>query len=103
MQAEIKTMMRVRDGHPPELIMQMMLLPRGSGNKNKARRLAQAFKEHPKMKPHIKRVVTGSSSVTVHMLSSLALMDVLNEISAEAKAKKDVEGQLPLFGLVNLA
>lgn len=89
--------MKITRSGDPEVIMDVLFIPRGSGNRNKARALGVAFKTHPKMKPHIKRVVVGSSRVTVHLRSSLALMKEISEMWAERRANGDVPGQLPLF------
>ena len=94
---EVKTRMKVTRSGEAEVIMDVLFIPRGSGNRNKARALGQAFRNHPKMKVHIKRVVVGSSRVTVHMRSSLALMKEISEMWAERRMGADVPGQLPLF------
>lgn len=81
-----------------EIVLQVQLLPRGSGNRNKARALAETYRTHRIMRPHIKRVLCGASSVTVHFRASLGLVDAWNQVAAEERARQDVPGQMPLFG-----
>lgn len=78
------------------VVLDVLLLPRGSGNRTRARRLADAFRKHELMGPHISRVVCGASRVTVHLRASAASVAALAELM-EREKRKDVEGQLPLF------
>lgn len=98
MQIEVKTRLKVARDGTPVVIMDVLLLPRGSGNRNRARQLADAFKVHPLLKRHVRRVVCGASRVTVHMRSSLGLLRDINAIAPEMERTQDVEGQLKLFG-----
>ena len=102
MQAEVKTRARVTRKGEPELVVEVALLPRGSGNRYKARKLAEVFRSDARVKDHIKRVVCGTSKVTVHFRSSLALIEVFNQIAAEEKERKrrDLPGQGMLFRLI---
>lgn len=100
MQIEVKTRLKIARDGTPVVIMDVLLLPRGSGNRNRARRLGEAFRQHPKIKKHIRKIVVGASRITVHMRSSIALMRDINQISPELEATQDVEGQLKLFGAV---
>ena len=97
MQVEVKTISRVTRSGEPELVMTFAFLPRGSGNRGNVRRFAKGLRSNPHMAPHIKRVVLGSSKVTVHFRASLALMKAVNDLTAEHEKTRDVPGQLPLF------
>jgi hypothetical protein len=79
-----------------ELVMEILLLPRGSGNRNMARALAQAAKKDRRLGPHVKRVKAGASKVWVTLVPSMALAHTMLEWNGDRPA--DVPGQLPLFG-----
>ncbi len=96
MKIEVRTRARVTRQGRPTVVMDLLLLPRGSGNRNRARRLAQVFRQHPTMKRHVIRVVCGASRVTVHMKASVQLMRDVMSIAPE-HGITDVPGQLPLF------
>jgi hypothetical protein len=100
MEIEVKTRSRVTRLGVPEIIVQCTFLPRGSGNRYKARRLAELYKRSEELKPHIRRIVVGTSAVTVHMRASLSLMSAMDEFLARAREPKDVPGQLKMFGAV---
>ena len=80
----------------PEVVLEVLLTPRGSGNRKLARQLAAAFRNHPKLGRHVRRASAGSSKVMVHMIPSLAMMRVVAQWQKERV--EDVPGQLPLFG-----
>lgn len=97
MPIEVKTRMKmVNGGRESEVIMDLLLLPRGSGNRNQARAIGRAFKRNRHLKGHVKRVVVGSSRVTVHLRSSISLLREIQKMAEEERAL-DVPGQLPLF------
>ncbi|HEX2973366.1 MAG TPA: hypothetical protein VHP11_13610 [Tepidisphaeraceae bacterium] len=101
MKIEVTTKVRfLKGGESSELILRVNFLPRGSGNRNKAKRLADAFREHESMKQHIRKVVCGASSVTVHMLNSYDLaMDLIGlQVDKWIEQRAQVDGQLGLFG-----
>lgn len=97
MQVETQTRYRVSSKGKLEVIVKLLLKPRGSGNKHYAARLAKAFRDHPIMAPHISKVVAGTSSVTVHVVPSVACMRAINEVARTATV--DVPGQMLLPGL----
>ena len=102
---EVRTRMRPLARNGAELWFEMLLVPRGSGNRKLAVALARAVRNHPQLKPHVKRVVAGSSKVLVVFKPSMGLMKTLllwNKERIEA-AGEDVEGQLALFGGSRLA
>lgn len=103
MQVEVKTRAHVNRKGKAEVLLQLLLVPRGSGNRRTAQRLAKSFRDHPIMKPHITKVVCGCSAVTVHLRSSLAMLQALAETMDQEKAKKDVKGQMRLWGSVQPA
>jgi hypothetical protein len=88
----------VLTGGQSELLMEVLLHPRGSGNRNLAVALAKAFRAHPELSPHVRKVRAGYSKVWVHFTPSMALAQVMMEWQATRAAHPDVPGQLPLFG-----
>lgn len=100
MQIEVKTRMRIT-GEEPEVIMDLLLKPRGSGNRHQARLLGRAFRNHRILGDHVKKVVVGSSRVTVHLRATLDAIRAVNECAEENRRNQpvDVPGQLKLFGI----
>jgi hypothetical protein len=86
-----------RKGHDPEVLVKINLLPRGSGNRNLARRVGAAFRRDPRFADHVTRVKVGSSSVWVYMRPSFELM--LLVLKLQYGKPQDVPGQLPLPGM----
>jgi hypothetical protein len=96
MQIEVRTRMKPSTG---EVIIDTLLLPRGSGNRKKARELGEAWERHPLLAPHVLKVVCGASRVTVHLRASIDAMAAVVEATREARKQvRDAEGQLRLFG-----
>jgi hypothetical protein len=91
MQVEVTTKLK-----PGVLVLDIALVPRGSGNRNAARRLAEGFRTNGKLAPHVLKVTAGTSRVLVHLRVSLELMRIVAEWP---KVEGDVPGQLPLFGV----
>jgi hypothetical protein len=81
-----------------ELLLEIILTPRGSGNRKFAVGLAKAAKASPQLGPHVRRVKAGSSKVWIYLTPSLGLMKTIALWQSSAQAKEDVPGQLPLFG-----
>lgn len=94
MQVETKTRIKLARDGTPVVILDMLLLPRGSGNRNAARRLADAFRRDVRFKDHIRKISCGASRVTVHCRSSKAFLKMVLEMTDEPK---DVPGQLAMF------
>ena len=104
MQAEVSTRFKLNERlRCGVFIFDIKLTPRGSGNRAAARRLAQQFRTHEKMKPHIVKVVCGTSRVTVHFINSLELMNLFRELRAEELERRADRSQLKLFGGLELA
>ncbi len=82
-----------------ELIMELLLTPRGSGNRKWAVALAKAAKNHPQLGPHVKRVKAGSSKVWIYLVPSVSLAQTMLLINREPRQMADVPGQLGLFGV----
>lgn len=87
-------------GPKPELIIRLVLLPRGGGNRNKARRLAERLKTDKHLGEHIRKITAGTSSVILRMPITPATWRGVNAFLSEEKSEPvDVPGQLPLaFG-----
>lgn len=94
MQIEVSTRGRLTRKNEPEIIVKMKILPRGGANRAKARRLGEQLRNMPELVDHLKRVVVGSSSVTIYFRASFDLAHVL----ANFKPEKNDPDQLPLFG-----
>jgi hypothetical protein len=80
-----------------ELIMELLLTPRGSGNRKFAIALAKAAKNHPRLGPHVKSVKAGSSKVWIILIPSLGLMKTIWQWTEQQTT--DVPGQLSMFGV----
>ena len=98
MQMDVRTRVQTTKRHGVEIVMTVALLPRGSGNRGKAARLAKQFKTDPVLGSHVLSAVAGASKVTVRLRPSLALAVII----ATWPNKKDVPGQLPLPGVEEL-
>lgn len=90
--------MRASEDPPVLVIMEILLLPRGSGNRNMARRLANHFRTNPELKPNVHKVVCGTSRVTVHLIPSVDLLQKIEDIKQQQR-QQDLPGQLRLFGV----
>jgi hypothetical protein len=100
---ELKTRIRSDGRHGPELILDLLLVPRGSGNRAFAAALAKTIRKHPKLSPHVRQVKAGSSRVMVSLTPSVGLMKTIALWSSSVQADEDVPGQLPLFGSASIA
>jgi PHD/YefM family antitoxin component YafN of YafNO toxin-antitoxin module len=80
------------------VVLMITLLPRGSGNRAAVRRLAAAAAASA-MAPHIKRVVCGSTRLTLYLRASLGLMAAVLEVTKNAEKNRDCERQMPLFSV----
>jgi hypothetical protein len=79
------------------LILDLLLVPRGSGNRSFAVALAKTIRKHPKLGPHVRQVKAGSSRVMVSLTPSAGLMKTIWQWTQDESQTADVEGQLPLF------
>lgn len=100
MQVDVRTKMRVSKTGP-EVVFSITLLPRGSGNRAAVKRLGETAKKSA-MGPHIKRMVCGSTRLTLYLRSSLALMKTIMEWTDEQVKIQDVPGQMSLFRSIAL-
>jgi hypothetical protein len=82
----------------PVIVVTMTMLPRGSGNRNKIRRLADAFKRDEILAPHIAKIVVGTTSLHLHLPPTFACWSAINERLAVARdaAAAEVPGQMTL-------
>lgn len=99
MQIQVKTRANLNPRREPSVIMDVLFVPRGSGNRNKAKRLGEALRNHPDFAQDIIKVVVGCSRVTVHFRASLGLAKRMAEFQMRQYQAKDVEGQMALFGV----
>lgn len=96
-QVEVRTRTVLKKGKDPEVLMAVNLLPRGSGNRTRARVLAKGFKDHPVLGPHILRISVGASRVNVYFRPSLQLWAEMSKMALAKSESQDVPGQLALF------
>ena len=97
-QIEVRTRMRPHARTGSELVLEILLTPRGSGNRKWALALGREARRSDELKDHIKRVRVGSSKVWIVLRPSMELARVLLEMQARRAAEKDAPGQLGLFG-----
>jgi hypothetical protein len=87
-----------RQWEDAELLLEIILTPRGSGNRKLAVGLAKAAKGHPQLGQHVRRVKAGSSKVWIYLTPSFGLMKTVALWQSSVQTNEDVPGQLPLFG-----
>lgn len=98
MQIETRTALKwSKDMERAWIVLDMLLKPRGSGNRYFAKRLAATFKQDPELKPYITRVVVGSSRVTVRLRCEVGLMGAMMRVVNRHVEVRDVPGQMPMF------
>jgi hypothetical protein len=78
------------------VLLEILLTPRGSGNRPLAVALANAAKAHPQLGPHVYSARAGYSKVWIKLTPSVQLARTMLEWNANRQP--DVPGQLPLFG-----
>ena len=98
MRIEVKTRGRVTRAGDPEVIVQVAIVPRGGTNRPRARKLAAAVRQVKELEGHIKRVVVGSSSISIHMRASFDLPGVFDLLLRRMKEEEAGASTLPLFG-----
>jgi hypothetical protein len=98
-QAKVITQIVTRRGNDPELLMKIMIVPRGGGNRPLVRRLARACRIHPVIGDHVSRVKVGSSTLWVYLRPSFKLTAAIAMMTLDKHRREtaDVPGQLPLF------
>ena len=94
---EVKTHTMVVDG-AAVVTLRVNFLPRGSGNRNAARRLADQASADPLLAPHLISVVAGTSSVVIELRPTLELAAVINSLADGHRQRAADRDQLPLFG-----
>lgn len=101
MPIEMTTRVVFRPGESPWplMVIDQVFVPRGSGNRNKARRLAESWRQSVLMAPFVEKVTVGASKVRVHLTMSPALKKAMDQYQREqAEQIPDVPGQELLFG-----
>lgn len=104
MPVELKTRFKGLFTERPELVLDVLLVPRGSGNRKMARRIADYIRRDSDLGPYVGKIVTGSSRVSIHLPITREVEAAVNRFltrrkEEEAQAVPDVPGQLPLaFG-----
>jgi hypothetical protein len=81
-----------------EILLEILLVPRGSGNRKWAVALGKAARVNPELAPHIRRVRVGSSKLWITLKPSASLMSSMMSWNKRRADSADVPGQLPLFG-----
>lgn len=77
------------------VVMTIQLVPRGSGNRNLAKRVAEAVKNDPYMGRHVLKAIPGLSKVVVEFDASMEAM--LDAWRMMLDRRRDVKGQKFLF------
>lgn len=95
-EVKVKTESIIRRGKA-SVLLRITLLPRGGGNRNRVRRLADQLREYPYLAPHITSIRLGASSLLVYLRPSTQLLIDMAEMEQEKRANRDAPGQLPLF------
>lgn len=101
MPLEVKMRYKGLSTKKPELIISMNLTPRGSGNRNKARQLANHLRTDTDLGPFIGKITTGASRVVLHLPITVEMNEAVERYLTRQKDQEvhDVPGQLPLaFG-----
>ena len=70
-----------------EVHMRLDLVPRGSGNRNFAAKLAEEFRTHEILGPHVRRASAGASRVLVVFDPTPAAMAAIWQWHRDSKAK----------------
>lgn len=97
MQVEVNASFKV-NAAGGEVVVRWLISPRGSGNRSRAVRLAALVRKDRYLKPHLRRVVARTSSVTAYVrVGPNTFGDVLQGVMQHADGARDVPGQLDLF------
>ncbi len=99
MQYEVRTRMKPGGVKGPEIIMEILLTPRGSGNRKYAQALARAAESHPEFGCHVRRVRVGASKVMVVFEPSAAFGQAMLSATFMPKKSTGIPGQLGLLGV----
>ena len=98
MHVETRTSLKwSKDGERAWIVLDMMIKPRGSGNRAFARRLGESFKRDQELKPFLAKTVVGTSRVTVHMRCDLALIGAMMRVCQRAAERRADPDQMALF------
>src|SRR5438309_3377044 len=90
---EVRTQLKRDSKGTWVVVVDIIFVPRGSGNRNHARRLGEEFRSNAKLGPHVLKVVVGASKVRVYMRPSMDLMKVIAQWPTPVE---DVPGQMLL-------
>jgi hypothetical protein len=93
-QVEVKTRLRWNGRRDPELVLDVLFVPRGSGNRPYAMKLARAFRNHEVLGPHVREVKAGASRVTVSFITSVKLMAIVLTWQKSAQGQAEIEAIL---------
>ena len=95
MQIEVTSKIKFAGDTGSVLILDVALLPKGSGNRAAAERLAHDFRTNPELAPHVEKITAGTSRVIVQLRNSPSLLAAIVKIK---QAARDLHGQLHMFG-----
>jgi hypothetical protein len=79
------------DADPLEVVVYVDFVPRGSGNRNLARRVAQAFRTDPLLKDHVIKATAGATRVTIRFRASLDAVRAVMDYQQRARELLDQE------------
>lgn len=98
MRVEVKTRTKWREKEQEfDWIVDLLLVPRGSGNRHIATGLGKVIRNHPRLKDHIRTLKVGVSKVSIHFRPTFAMSLDLLKLATEVYMKKNDPNQLPLF------
>jgi hypothetical protein len=93
-QVEVKTRFRRNGRRDPEVVLDILFVPRGSGNRAYAVKLARMFRNHEVIGPHVREVKAGSSRVTVSLIASIKLMGIILRWQNSPEGREDIAAVL---------
>lgn len=99
---QVRTMMRFPKRGESEVVMSLTWVPRGSSNRGRVRAVAKYFRR-PELKGIVKKIVVGTTRLTVHVRPCMDFFEVLEKLQREQREKELDAVQFKLFAQPGLA
>ena len=93
---EVKTRSKIDEAGEVEMHLAFIYHPRGSGHRRRVREMAAYIRSRPELAPWLKRMIVGTSRLTMVFRPGFGLVKALDAVAAAGRTG-DVPGQLPLF------